>query len=390
MKEIFVFGLSLSLLSISAIGCSNKAQVDVIKIATQTALSGSQSTVGEAIKNGAQLAIDDNQDKFKDLGFGLQLAPYDDQADFKKSEANARQIGVDQSILAVVGHATLSPTTYQEYNLAMVSTSDTFIDLDENGKKLIDSGNKSVHHIVARHDVQSSEDANFATNKLNAKRIFIIDDLTAYGDLIASEFQEQAKQNGATIAENESINPFGKKDYSSVLDKVVEAKPDFIFFGGIYTEFGILVKQARDKGIMVPMMGGEGVNSAEMYDIAGDAMKDVYYTTNVTDVSNTPVAKKWAERYKAKFNKDPQTYSYYGYDAMTVVLKGLKDAMQKNGSKKPSREQVLEAVHAIQNYQGITTGVSFNDKGDNKFAKVFIHKFENNLYPGPLVSEEGQ
>jgi branched-chain amino acid transport system substrate-binding protein len=157
-----------------------------------------------------------------------------------------------------------------------------------------------------------------------------------------------------------------------------------------YSDFGILIKQARDKGIMVPMMGGEGVASPDMYKIAGDAMKDVYYSTSIADVGNTSVGKKWRERYEYKFNKDAQPYAYYGYDAMTVVLKGLEDAIQKNSGKKPTREQVLEAVHAIQNYKGIVTGVSFNDEGDNKLAKIFIHKFENNLFPGPLVSEEGQ
>ncbi len=387
MKKYFALGLSLSLLSISAIGCSNNASGDVIKIATQTPLSGNQATVGEAIKNGAQLAIEDNKDKFKKLGFDLQIAPYDDQADPKKGVANAQQIGADQSILAVVGHynsgvAIPSSTTYQKNSLAMVSPANTAVELTE-------SGNKSVHRIVARDDVQGSADANYATNKLNAKTIFIIQDKTAYGQGIATNFQNQAMKNGAQIAGNEGINS-GEKDFSGVLNHVAAAKPDFIFFGGIYSDFGILVKQARDKGIVVPMMGGDGVDSSDMYKIAGDAIKDVYYSTTAADVSNTPEGKKWAERYKAKFNKDTQSYAYYGYDAMTVVLKGLEDAIKKNGNKKPSRQQVLDAVHVIQDLQGLATKVSFDDKGDNKFAKIFIHKFENNQYPGPLVSEEGQ
>jgi branched-chain amino acid transport system substrate-binding protein len=387
MRKVFSIGLSLSLLSISVIGCSNNSSGNVIKVATQSPLSGNQATVGEAIKNGAQLAIDDHVEAFKKLGFDLKLAPYDDQADPKKGVANAQSIGADPSILGVVGHynsgvAIPSATTYQKNKLVMVSPANTAVELTE-------SGNKSVHRIVARDDVQGSADANYATNKLHAKNIFIIQDKTAYGQGISSKFQKQAEANGAKIAGNEGITP-GEKDFSGVLNQVAAAKPDFIFYGGIYSEFGILVKQAREKGIIVPMMGGDGVDSSDMYTIAGDAIKDVYYSTTAADVSNTAEGKKWAEKYKAKFNKEPQSYAYYGYDAMNVLLKGLEDAIKKNGNKKPNREQVLDAVHAIKDYQGIATKVSFDDKGDNDFAKIFIHKFENKQYPGPLVGEEGK
>ena len=214
MKKVFALGLSLSLLSISVIGCSNNSDVNVIKVATQTPLSGNQATVGEAIKNGAQLALDDHVEAFKKLGFDLKLAPYDDQADPKKGVANAQQIGADQSILGVVGHynsgvAIPSSSTYQKNKLAMVSPANTAVELTE-------SGNKSVHRIVARDDVQGSADANFAANKLHAKTIFIIQDKTAYGQGIANNFQKQAEANGATIAGNQGITP-GEKDFSGVL-----------------------------------------------------------------------------------------------------------------------------------------------------------------------------
>jgi branched-chain amino acid transport system substrate-binding protein len=223
MKKIFAIGLSLSLISISTVGCSSKEEVEVIKIATQTSLSGSIATEVEAIKNGAQMAVDDNKDKFKDLGFDLQLAPYDDQSDYKKREANAQEIGADQSILAVVGHS----APVQEYNLAMVYIHDGFVNRSE-------SSNKSVHSILARPEVQNIADANFATNKLNAKTIFIIDDDKHYSTWNNSSFKEQAGKNGATIETTLKTITSGGKDNSELLDEVVEAKPDLIFFGGLF------------------------------------------------------------------------------------------------------------------------------------------------------------
>ena len=105
---------------------NGKSDLPVIKIATQTPLSGGSATIGEAIKLGAQLALDDQKEKFKEMGFELQLVPYDDQADPKKGVANAQLIGADKSILAVVGHfnsgvAIPSSEVYEKYSIPMVS-----------------------------------------------------------------------------------------------------------------------------------------------------------------------------------------------------------------------------------------------------------------------------
>ena len=151
----------------------------VIKIATQTPLSGGSATIGEAIKLGAQLALDDQKEKFKELGFELQLVPYDDQADPKKGVANAQLIGADKSILAVVGHfnsgvAIPSSEVYEKYSIPMVSPANS-------ATEVTDRGLKTVNRIVARDDSQGPAGADYAVNTLKAKKIFIVQDKTAYG-----------------------------------------------------------------------------------------------------------------------------------------------------------------------------------------------------------------
>lgn len=158
----------------------------VIKIATQTPLSGGNATLGEAIKLGAQLALEEQQAKFKELGFQLQLVPYDDQADPKKGVANAQLIGADTDVLAVVGHlnsgvAIPSSETYEKYSLPMVSPANTATDVT-------DRGLSTVNRIVARDDFQGPAAADFAINTLGAKKIFIVQDKTAYGTGLADAF----------------------------------------------------------------------------------------------------------------------------------------------------------------------------------------------------------
>lgn len=354
----------------------------VIKIASQSPLSGASSVQGEAVKLGGQMALEERKDEFKQLGFDLQMVPYDDQADPKKGAANAELIGADQSIFAVLGHmnsgvAIPSSVVYEKYNVAMVSPSNTATEVTD--RKL-----KTVNRVVARDDFQGPAGAEYAVKTAGAKNIFVIQDKTAYGQGLADAFKSAAEGLGATIAGYEGIT-IGEKDFSGVLNQVLSKKPDFIFFGGLYAEAGLIVKQAREKGITVPIMGGDGIDTAGMVDVAGDKLTNVFYTSISRDIKKTNQV--WADKYKEKFGKEVDGYSAYAYDAMNVILNGVKSAIEANGGKLPSREQVRDAIRATKDFEGVATKVSFDDKGDNTYAEVFIYQFDGAKYPGSMISE---
>ncbi|WP_425456534.1 branched-chain amino acid ABC transporter substrate-binding protein [Cohnella pontilimi] len=362
-------------------GGSNKT---VIKIATQSPLSGGSAVQGEAIKLGAQLSLDDHKDEFAKLGFDIQLAPYDDQADPKKGVANAELVAADKQILAVVGHmnsgvAIPSSVVYEKYNIPMVSPSNTATQVTD--RKL-----KVVNRIVARDDFQGPAAAQYAVQTAGAKNIFVIQDKTAYGQGLAEAFKTEAEKQGAKIAGYESIT-IGEKDFNGILNQALTKKPDFIFFGGLYAEAGLLVKQAKEKGLDVPFMGADGIDTQGIVDVAGDKVTGVLYTSISTDITKTADGKAWADKYKQKFGKNVDGYSAYAYDCMSVILEALKKAINDNGGKLPSREQVRDAVRATKDFQGVATKVTFDDKGDNDYAKVFIYKFEKAAYPGSMISD---
>ncbi|WP_274653411.1 branched-chain amino acid ABC transporter substrate-binding protein [Paenibacillus humicola] len=363
-------------------GGGSGSSLPVIKIASQSPLSGGSSIQGEAIKLGGQMALEERQDEFKQLGFDLQFVPYDDQGDSKKGVANAELIGADKSVLAVLGHLNSGVTipssvVYEKYSIPMVTPASTATEVTD--RKL-----KAVDRIVARDDFQGPAGAEYAVKTAGAKNIFIIQDQTAYGKGLADSFQTAVKGLGATVSGYEGIT-VGDKDFSGVLNQVLSKKPDFIFFGGMYNEGGLIVKQAREKGITAPIMGGDAIDSSGMVDIAGDKLTDVAYSSVSTDITKSN--KDWADKYTQKFKKNPENYSAYAYDAMNVILDGVKKAIGDNGGKLPSREQARDAIRATTDFQGVATKVSFDDKGDNKFAKVFIYKFDGPKYPGELISE---
>lgn len=392
-KKVLAMFFSFVLVAGVLAACGEKADdggtsgSNVIKIATQTPLSGGSATIGEAIKLGAQLSLDEHKDKFKEMGFELQLVPYDDQADPKKGVANAQLIGSDKSILAIVGHfnsgvAIPSSEVYEKYATAMVSPANSATDVT-------DRGLKTVNRICARDDFQGPAGAEFAVNTLNAKKIFVVQDKTAYGTGLAEAFKKAAEEKGAEVVGFEGIT-VGEKDFNGVLNQVLSKKPDLVFFGGIYSEGGLLIKQAREKGIDIPFIGGDGLDASTLVDIAGDAIKNTYITSLAGDSTKSAKGQKFVETYKAKFNKNTESYSVYGYDSMGVILQAIENAIKENDNKMPTREKVRDAIRAIKDYQGVLTKVSFDEKGDNEYAKVFIYKFTEAKYPAEYVAEVGK
>jgi len=394
------FWLSIAMLLVMALavaGCggADKAtegtkqddtkSTQVIKLATASPLSGSQAALGESIKLGAQMAMEDQKAAFEALGFKLELAPQDDQADPKMGVTIGEKLIADPSVMAVVGHlnsgvAIPASEVYNKGSLAMVSPANT-------NPKVTDRKLPVVNRICTRDDLQGPAGALYAKETLGAKSIFVVHDKTAYGQGLADEFKKKAEAIGLKSVGYEGIT-IGEVDFNAVLNQVAAVKPDLVYFGGMYAEAGLLVKQAREKNITAKFMGGDGIDSSEIVKIAGDKIVGLIYTSAAAPISGTTEGQAWIEKYKTRFGKNVESYSSYGYDSALVALKGIENAIKANGNKMPTREQVAAEIRKTADFKGIATTVSFDDKGDNKNAKVYFFEYKKAAYPGELVGEK--
>ncbi|GIO07955.1 branched chain amino acid ABC transporter substrate-binding protein [Brevibacillus reuszeri] len=382
-KKAIIFSALLATLSLSACNSQTVEQKNTtgsdaaaggtkILIATQSPLSGSQSAIGDSIKTGAEYALNLQKEEFKQLGFDLQLTPQDDQADPKIGVSNAEMLAANPDVLGVVGHfntgvAIPSSVKYESAKLVMVSPANS-------GVKLTEEGKKTVHRICARDDAQGPKGAKYAKEKLGVKTVFLIHDKTAYGQGLVDEVKAQFEKDGVQVLGYEGVTQ-GEKDYNFVVNTVISKNPDMLYFGGIYPEAGIIVKQAREKGFKGLFMGGDGIDSSDLIKIAGPAAEGIYFTSLAGDVKQTDDGKKWAEEYQKAMGKKAETYSVYAYDSMNIILNGVKEAIKANGGKKPTREQVLDLVHQTKDFKGKFVNVTFDDKGDNVFADVFVYQY---------------
>jgi len=391
MKRILGLLLILVLLVITGCGGAKKtepapgggtAKMVKVKIATVSPLSGGQSSLGSSLSNGAKLAVQDRKAELEKAGFDVEVLPQDDQAEPTNGPTIANRLIGDKDVIAVVGTLnsgvakTLAPVL-RDAKIAMVSPANT-------GVSLTESGYGNYNRIVARDDFQGPAAARATKNTVKAKSVYVLHDKTEYGQGLAGEYVKEAKKIGLAVAngDGEGINP-KDTDFSAVITKIIAAKPDAIFYGGIYDTASLIFKQADEKGYKGSFIGADGLDDPTIVKNSGNAANRVFYTSVADNVYGSAEGKQFVDRYKKAFNQDPPTYAVYGYDAAQVVVAGLL----KYAGKTPSREDMMKTIRETKGLKGLAGDVTFDAKGDNPGAKVYLFQIKNATYPGVSLGE---
>jgi ABC-type branched-subunit amino acid transport system substrate-binding protein len=332
-------------------------------------LSGGQSALGVAIKNGAQLALEQANEAGTVPGVTFELAPYDDQATPDIGVANATQIVGDPAILCMVGHLNsgvmiASMEQYHNAGLAAVSPANT-------NPLVTDRGYPEINRVVGRDDIQGVVGEQFALNDLGIQSVYIINDKTAYGEGVAEFFRQAAEADGIQVLGFEGTEE--KTNFGGIITPIIAANPDLIYFGGIYDQAGLFFLQAREAGITAQFMGPDGLDNAELASIAGDAVLDFHYSTVAAPANVYPAAADFIAQYEERFGEQTQPFTAQAYDAMNICIDGIKRAMEAAGGV-PTRAQVAEAVRETTGYAGITGEVTFNSVGDRDVSAYFVMK----------------
>ncbi len=350
-------------------GCGGKKE-QVIKIATQSPLSGGMSAVGTDIKNGAQLAIEQLSGPLTAMGFKIELAAFDDQGNPDTGVANAKNIVSDPAILAIVGHYNSgvqipSSEEYHAAGLANVSPANT-------NPKVTERGYLEVSRICGRDDVQGAVGAQFASTK-GIKTAYVLHDKTAYGQGIAEYFKRESEKLGIKILGFEGTEE--KANFDSILTPILASKPETIYFGGMFDQAAVLFKQARQKGYMGMFLSDDGFDSSDAAKIGGDILLQgagTYFSTVAGPAAAYPGTAKFQADFKARFGSEPQPFAAQSYDSAAIALKAIENAAMAAGKKVPARADVAKAVRALKDFPGITGTFTFNAKGDLEKAKYFI------------------
>lgn len=340
------------------------AQPGVIKIGLAAPLTGPQAHIGQDIKNGTQLAIDDANAANIEIGgvkLKFELLAEDDEANPKTATVVAQKLA-DAKVAGVVGHFNSGASIpasriYSDAGIPQISPSST-------SPTYTNQGYKTTFRLVANDSQQGPAIGNYAVKKLGAKKIAIIDDRTAYGQGLADEVEKTIKAAGGEVVKREFTTDKAT-DFTAILTTLKGLKPDVIMFGGIDPQAGPMAKQMKSLGINAKFIGGDGWQTPNFIKLAGDAADGAMASVPGLPKDQMPGGKDFLARFKAKYNVEVELFAPFGYDAVNVFI----DAMKRAGSTDPAK--FLPEVGKTK-INGIIGPIAFDEKGDIKDGPITI------------------
>ncbi|MEW6116691.1 MAG: branched-chain amino acid ABC transporter substrate-binding protein [Nitrospirota bacterium] len=363
-RVLVIVGMILSL-ALLVTGCGKKE--DVIKVGVAAQMTGAEAKMGNDFKNGVSIALEEWNSKGGLLGKKIELIVGDDQADPKQAVAVANKL-VNEGVIGVIGHFNSSCSipasdVYNRAGIPMITPAST-------NPQLTERGSRGVFRVCGTDDQQGKVAADFAKDQLKVKKVAILHDKTTYGQGFADLFKKHLG-TAVDVVYYGGITK-GDKDFKTVLTSVREKRPDLIFFGGIYPETGLLVKQSREINLTAPFLSGDGSIDPKFVEIAGEKAAEGTYLTFSPDPNNIPTAKSFIEKYKAKFG-ELGPYSIYAYDAVNILLTAVKEAGTTDG------KAVIEKLHSME-FPGALGTIRFTEKGDVAQAPYIVWVTKNGRF----------
>ena len=360
-----------------------------IAIGADLPLSGIDGADGVPVRNAVQLAVEEENKRGFPRGYRVVLEDLDDTIQGKHDPAqgalNFKTLVADPRVVAVVGPMNSNIATVQipisnASSLAEISMAATAIGLTHGtaAKALRGTSPNLVtfFRLCASDDRQGELLAHFALGH-KWKRAFVIDDNETYGRGVADLFASSFVGAGGDLLGREHLTLF-QLDYKPLLTKIAAEHPQAIFFGGIVSTGGaVLRKQMADTALAnVPYLGGDGLESPQYVPLTGTASDGTYYSMTAPDVTHLIGARVFLAAYRKRFSAEPSAYSPGAYAAALVALEAIRRTLSANPHAIPSREDIRAAVAATRDVPTPLGPVRFDSDGDLSHPTLSIYRID--------------
>lgn len=358
----------LSAFSLSVISCTggNKDAVasDTIKVGEVGSMTGSEATFGTSTHKGLLLAVDEINKAGGVNGKKIELISLDNQGKAEEAATAVTKLITQDKVVAILGEVASSRSMAmapiaQQYKVPMITPAST-------NPKVTEMGDY-VFRVCFIDPFQGTVMAKFATDNLKAKKVAILRDVKSDYSMGLSEFFIQSfKATGGEVLVTQSYSS-GDIDFKSQLTAIKAKKPDAIFVPGYYTEVGLIVRQAKELKMNIPLMGGDGWDSPKLYEIGGEALNGHYFSNHYSAEDKNPKVQEFITKYKAaNGDETPDTMAVLGYDAMYVLADAMKRAKSLEG------KDLRDAIAATKNFQAVTGNITLDEKRNPTKAAVVL------------------
>ncbi|MFN2514635.1 MAG: ABC transporter substrate-binding protein [Pyrinomonadaceae bacterium] len=371
MKRILLSLLIVASL-LTALACQPSGSGgDKVKIGVFMSLTGSTANFGISSVNGIKMAADEVNAAGGINGKQIELLVQDDRSDASEAATIVTKFVTQDQVHAILGEVASSRSIAaapiaQNAKIPMLTPSSTNPEVTKKGDYIFRS--------CFIDPVQGAAIAQFAARTLNAKRAAImVDRKNDYSTGLEKVIKEVFPKLGGQIVATQSYQE-GDQDFNAQLTSLKGSNPEVIFVPGYYNDVGLIAKQARDKGITVPLVGGDGWDSIQLYAIGGTALNGSFFSNHYSPYDTDPQVQKFVNDYKARYNTIPDALAATAYDAAKIMFDAIKRANSLDG------KAIRDALAATKSFPGVTGDVTFNENRDAVKPIIMIEIKDGGTY----------
>jgi len=340
----------------------NAATGKPLVIGEYGSLTGSTATFGISARNGIDLAVEEVNAAGGVLGRPVKVIVEDDAGKPEEAAAAVTKLVNQDRVIAVVGEVASTRSlagarVCQPAGVPMVTPASTNPQVTEVGD--------FVFRTCFIDPFQGTVMAKFARDHLKVERVAILRDIkNDYSVGLADFFKKTFAELGGKLVGDESYSE-GDTDFRAQLTNLKATNPQALFVPGYYTEVGLIARQAREKGLTVPLMGGDGWDSPKLAEIAGESVEGCFFSNHYTVESTEPRVKEFVKSYKAQYSEVPDAMAALGYDAAKILFNALATAGSTDA------KAIRDALAATKDFTGVTGTITI-DKDRNAVKPAVV------------------
>ena len=346
------------------------AEAKDIKIGVVYELTGNTASFGTAANNGTKLAFKEINAAGGVLGKQITIVSADNKGEPSESANAMTKVISQDKVVAIVGFTTssngIAGSAVNEANkipFVAAATTNPKVTVNEATGK----AKPYTFRVCFIDPFQGTVGANFVLKELKLKKaVVMIDNSSDYSKGLAKFFKEAYTKGGGVIAGEEAYLQ-KDKDFKAILTKIKSLSPEVIYLPGYYEEVGMIAKQAREMGITVPIVGGDGWDSPKLVEIGSAVgMNNTFFTNHYSPEDSSPASKKFVDAFKKEYGVMPDAMAVLGYDAAYVMA----DAIKRAGAADPAKIQA--ALAATKDFPAVTGATTLNENHDAVKSAVII------------------
>lgn len=339
------------------------AASDTILIGEVGSLTGSEATFGISARNGIELAINEANETEGVKGKRLAVRVYDSQGKPEEAAQAVTRLIAQDKVAIIIGEAASSVSMAmaekaQAAKVPQITYTSTAPEVTQKGDY--------IFRVCFIDPFQGKVMAKFAKENLNLTQVAVLtDNKAAYSIGLAKVFIEEFQKMGGQVVGNESYSK-GDTDFRAQLTAIKKVKPQGVFVPGYYTDVGLIARQARELGLKVPLLGGDGWESEKLFELGGSALDGSYFSNHYALDNPDPLLKAFAEKYQKVYGSQPDSVAALAYDATRLAIDAMKRAPDLSG------KALRDAIAATKDFPGVAGKITINANRDAEKQAVVL------------------